>query len=72
MNPERARSQSLQLVENGYADWLADQVRNLALAKFENAPAGDHDQLARARIVYDLAAEVRQVIIGCSRHSKNT
>lgn len=72
MNSERAAQISKQLLESGYADWLALQVRNLAQAKFAAATPDDTDALTRARIVYDLAAEVRQIVFSCARDSKNS
>lgn len=55
--------QSKQLVENGYLDWLCEQLRNLAIDKFDAAPANDSSALSRAKIASELVAEVRQIII---------
>ena len=58
---ERA-PQSRQLIETGYLDWLCGEISELARAKFAAAGAEDIQALNRAKVTFELAAEVRQIV----------
>ena len=54
--------QSRQLIENGYLDWLCGEIGELAKAKFASAGDEDIQALSRAKVAFELVAEVRQIV----------
>ena len=62
MTSDQAKSYSVHAKESGYAEWLVEQLRKSAIAKFEAADETDGDALVKSRIMYTLATELRTII----------
>lgn len=61
---------SKDLIKSGYLDWLCLEITNEAIAKFAAADSNDKEALTRAKVAYDMSAEVRQMVLKSARNAQ--
>ena len=60
--PERVRLICSQMVAERWDEWLAVQIENVAIEKFEASSPQDKDNLSEARILLTMADLVLSII----------
>ena len=60
MTDDRAASTCNELLADGFTNWLQGKIEQLAFNKFKAAI--DEQALADAKVMFDLAAEVTEII----------